>query len=213
MSTGGAGSYPTAGNTPAGPGLSYYLYGNPAGCSTYPAGWGAVGPYLMGILANVGGTSFTYAASACATASPVAAGDVNILNFDTSIAIYQDDIYWGDSAYPPPPADLIEPVGYCENSSKQQGTDVGLDILVYSKSGQALAVLNQGQFMNGTFQKYSTSPVSVTVTENAGSVQVQAEGLSLQITRNGSKATSGSIGAVVNGETIALQVTCWLSTP
>lgn len=191
----------------------FYEYGVQTNCASYPSGWETVGPDLIGILSYSNGT-ITFAASACASSTiNVPASNILSYQFDSRIAIYQDAILFGASDSPPTAAELIQPLAYCVQASKVNGTDVGIDLLIYQSAGQTLATLNEGQQSGISFEKSYVQPFSVQLNTTNSNVTVSGPGLELDVSRSGNAQTVGTANLNLDGKTINLATTCYLTTP
>jgi len=198
---------------PIGTSTSFYSYGTQTSCASYPTGWEEAGPFITGILTFVI-PDYTYAPSACATASQnVPASEVSTVGFDSFVAVYANDIYVGAPDSPPTAAELTDPVAYCVQSNKVGFVDVGTDVLIYQSSGQYYATLHQGRQNGASFEGSYVKPFLVTVNVTFGEVQVSGTGLNLSIVRNGTKNTTGTANLVIDGNASPITPNCWLTTP
>jgi hypothetical protein len=191
----------------------FYLVGVHTGCTNYPSGWESVGPDVVGVISFSSNGTF-YAPSLCDASSVIAFTDLSIVDFDQSVAIYNDGIYRHFAGAPPPTIELVTPVAYCRTVSTDAGNvQIGTDVSVYTSGGQLYGEIDEGQDVNGQPTQFSVSPFPLSQTVTSGQASFSGNSFQLDVIRNGSPATTGTLSVVLDGQSESLSMSCWLTTP
>jgi hypothetical protein len=188
-----------------GPPEYYYSTGSDSTCSSYPAPWETVGPYITGIIDAYG----NYRNSACDSPVPTV-GPITGAGFDPDTEVYQDRIFWGSNEYPPLLSYLIFPKFYCMSVTQDHGVDVGYTVLVYVKNGDYFVGISEGRNEGGTFNRYVVDPFMAAFDQNSSGVEVAADGFKLTVGRTGIMSTTGSLSVVLDQSQINLSMKCWV---
>lgn len=189
-----------------------YLVGSQTGCSSYPAGWEAVGPLLTGIIRFTQSTA-SYAASACGPEIPISPKAPVSVSFNSSVAVYSDDIYIRLRSQPPLVSDLVTPVAYCTNVQKSQpgsDMDVGTDVFVYNKAGQIYATITEGHATNDALLKYSVAPFAVVSSNNGLQTTFSFESFALKVANSGGKTTTAAYSVILDGAQVNMNMSCFI---
>lgn len=212
------GTYTSASPSSAGalsptPSPYYYLVGTHTGCSNYPSGWQAIGPDVIGVI-GFSNTGDSYASSLCGAYSSIVSSTVKTVDFDTNVAIYNNQIFQHFSGNPPLLASLKTPVAYCVTSSLgTQGLEVGTDVLIYNQNGTLYSQLYYGTDVGSTPTLFSVAPFQVTQSATLSQATFLGSYFELDIARNGSAATTGALNVTIAGSAQTLAMSCWLTTP
>lgn len=192
-----------------------------ASCMMYQTGWKMAGPNINGIIATSseddGDVSAYYLASACvapvASSSKLLPSDVTYLDFDPTVAIYQNRIFQAAPAAPPDVSSLMPAVAYCVGpiTTAPSGLQTGLAVEVYRNGQQLMGVINYGapNTSGDGAIRFAVPPFTVDQATSMNQITYSTSGFELGVTTSGSLPSQGSLMVNLDGKKVSLSMKCW----
>lgn len=177
------------------------------------------GMMSLAVAQQVSSAEYTYAPSVCATPTDVTT-TVREIEFAQDYRIYNDQIFLAGDR-PPTLAQVAQPVASCslisrlasDGTADPTGTATGTDVLITKQNDHLTTRFLQGRYSSGQFVTSKVDPFVSLESRTTSSDTFTAQGFKLVISRNGQKHTTGSLTGVLDGQSLSLNLECWLETP
>ncbi len=166
-------------------------------------------PYVHGMIVVDGRGKLVHRDSACGPTSTIARDAMQTFDFDSKVAIFENDIYVRVNR----DADVVRPVAYCTNAGLDGEFEVGTSVFIYQKGKNQYGTIAQGKHLGDQYLKFRVDPFVVNQVTTASAKEFSLGLFKLNVVRNGAAKTIGHLNVLLDGENVDLGMVCYLNLP